>query len=180
MAKSKKAPKKSDTEGTGDLLKIDVQVAGRRYEEDLAAQVHFDVNPEGLTRALVETPAMYAHWATLEVMAKCEREEREAQLEILDAQLFDQYSTGAKDEKVTEVRARVKSDKDRQALSALAQDAKKTHRLLRAGAESIKKKLDSVFEAARNYRAELQSVARPTQITGEAADAALSKMFPSG
>ena len=159
-------------------LQFNLTIAGRQYSEDLSKQVQFELNPKGISEAIAQNPAMYAHWATLQVFAKQAREEAEEKLATLEAELYEKFNPDG-DAKVTDVRNKVKADPKRKVLVDEVHKAKETHRLVRVGAETIGKKIDSVFEAARMYRAEVakSGSARHMGTQAKDADEKLSQMF---
>jgi len=154
-----------------NLLKYELRVAGRSYDEDLAVQYPFEVNPNGLNRALVETPGMFAHWATLEVYARDEVAELEEALTVKEAELTEHYEQQLVTDKVTLIRQAVKKDPGRTELADRMREARRTLGLIRVGVSTMEKRLDAVFEAARNMRSEMDISSKPRSVKDRARDA---------
>lgn len=146
-------------------LRITVQLGGHTYTEDLEAQAGLSLDPESLNRALAEQPGRFAWWATLEVLARTQRDEYENQLEVLEAALFGKYqeqlneiakSDGKKTPTLDAIKAQVTLDIEHQTLKTKLIASERDYGLTQAGRKTMEQKRESMITLAANLRAEME------------------------
>jgi hypothetical protein len=158
----------------GSRLRVTVEVAGRKYDEDLAAQAFVAPNVDALNDALATNTSRYAEWAMLEALAKSEGadidgkiwrletdiKEREAQvyLDTVNATAL----TGGKPT-VDAIKAMVTLDprrlelvRQRQALEDGRIVSQDNQNKIAVGRKTMEEKRECLLELARNWRQEMQ------------------------
>lgn len=127
------------------------------FDWNLSNQAVVDTNYAALNEAISKNPGLYAVWGTLEARARRAYDDLVTRLEVLEAELFEQYraSIGSP---VDAIKASVKKDPARVAAALAVNEAKETLELLTIGKKTIgEQKKDSMLALASNYRAEMGS-----------------------
>lgn len=150
-----------------NLMRVTVEVAGRRYDEDLADQATVRPDVESVNDALASLPARFSEWAMLEALAKGEVNAISGQInvlqsdiKVLEAQLYLKYvGTGT----VDAIKAMVTTADERLALVRRMQDlataqvaAEENAAKIAVGRKTMEEKRECVIELARNWRQEMQ------------------------
>jgi hypothetical protein len=129
------------------------------FNFDLSAQAEIETNYSALSEALAKNPGLYAVWAVLEANARREYDDLATRLEIIEAELFEEYrlSIGSP---VDAIKANMKKDPRRVEVVNELNQAKANLELLLAGKRTIEARKDSLLAIASNYRAEMQSLSQ--------------------
>ena len=133
-----------------------ITVKTEGFDFNLSTQAIVDLNYEALNEDIAKNPGRYAVWGVLEARARREHDDLTTRLEVLEAELFEQYraSIGSP---VDAIKASVKKDERRVALALEVNAAKEALELLMVGKRTIgEQKKDSLLAIASNYRAEMQ------------------------
>jgi hypothetical protein len=165
-----------------NLMRVVVEVAGRRYDEDLAAQSFIAPNVAALNDALATNPSRYAEWAMLEALAKSEGADIDGKIAVLNTDIKEREAQayldiiaaserdGQKPPTVDAIKAMVTLDprrielvRQRQALDNARIPAQDNENKLAVGRKTMEEKRDSLMELSRNWRQEMQ-----TQLTTNA------------
>lgn len=138
------------------IKQVPVTVKTQGFNFDLSAQAEISTNYAALSDAIANNPGLFAVWAVLEAEARRQHDDLEAKLEILEAELFEQYraSVGSP---VDAIKACVKKDPKRIVLLEDVSQAKLNLELLGAGRKTIEHRKDSLLAIGSNYRAEMNS-----------------------
>jgi hypothetical protein len=136
---------------------IPVTVNTKGFNFDLSAQAEIETNYSALSDALAKNPGLYAVWAVQEANARREYDDLSARLEIVEAELFEEYRL-AIGSPVDAIKANVKKDPRRVEILGDLSQAKANLELLLAGKRTIEARKDSLLAIASNYRAEMQSL----------------------
>lgn len=172
----------SEPEGASapGLLRVVVEIGGRRYDEDLAAQAAIAPNIEALNEALGSNPGRFAEWAMLEALAREEfdlvvsnLEALESDMKDLEARIYLEALERPKDVPLTSVwkpptvdaaKAAVTVDPRRADLSARRRAleegrlaAKASLEKISVGRRTIEKKETSLMALGANWRQEMQT-----------------------
>lgn len=149
------------------VLHIRVELGGKIYEENLAAQAHISLDLHGLNEALAAHPGNFAWWAMMEVVAREQLDQLNGELEERNAQLFNFYQSslvgreedGKKRSKPTleAIRSRIVLDKNYQALNKRVLQAKRDQEKITVGRQSMQVKKDTLLAIASNLRQEMDS-----------------------
>jgi len=140
-----------------DIKPVPVTVNTKGFDYDLSKQAEIATNYDALNEALATNPGRYAVWGVLEASARKVHEALESKLDILEAELFEEYraSIGSP---VDAIKANVKKDPRRVKLQEDVLEAKANVELLLVGRKTIgEQKKDSLLALASNIRAEMQS-----------------------
>lgn len=140
-----------------DIKPVNVTVNTKGFEFDLSAQAEVATNYDALNEGISKQAGLYAVWAVTEANARKVHEALESKLEILEAELFEQYraSIGSP---VDAIKACVKKDPRRVKLVEDVLEAKSNVELLLAGRKTIgEQKKDTLLALASNIRAEMQN-----------------------
>jgi len=133
---------------------ITVDIEG--FNWNLSVQANISENYAALNEAIAKNPGLYAVWGVLEARARREYDDLTTRLEVLEAELFEEYraSIGSP---VDAIKARRDSDPRRVKLAMEVNAAKEALELLMVGKKTIgEQKKDSMLALASNARAEMQ------------------------
>ncbi len=163
------------------LMRVSVEVAGRRYDEDLASQAFIASNIDALDDALATNPSRYAEWAMLEALARREVADIDGKIAVLDTDIKEREAQayldvingqgpiagavpGGKGPTVDAIKAMVTLDpqrlllvRSRQALDAARISAQDNQNKLKVGKDTMEMKKDSLLELSRNWRQEMNT-----------------------
>ena len=148
------------------LVQVRVEIGGRVYEGDLAAESRVPTDPDGLSAALAENPARTAWWAAAEALALTQAEQAENARARLYAELFSlneavlvRTDADGKRAKPTvdAVKSAILKSPDYQRALVDVTRANEAARLMRVARDAMRDRKDSLLEVARNYRAELDA-----------------------
>ena len=158
-----------------NVLRVNVQIGPRRFDEDLAVQASIAPDIDGLNKALAENPSRYAEWAMLEAIARSRWEEIQGYISNLDsdikeleARLFldgrDTVEPGSKPPTVDVLKAMIVLNPERLALSERRKElerdalaAKDAMERLIVGRKTIEQRRDSLLALASNWRQEMNT-----------------------
>lgn len=138
-------------------MKAPVTVRTEGFQWDLSSQAVIDTNYDALNEAISKNAGLYAVWGVLEARARREYDDLVTRLEVLEAELFEEYraSIGSP---VDAIKACRTKDPRRVALAMEVNAAKEALELLMVGKKTIgEQKKDTLLAIASNYRAEMQS-----------------------
>jgi hypothetical protein len=138
-------------------MKAPVTVRTEGFDFNLSNQAEIDSNYSALNDAISKNPGLYAVWGVLEARARRVYDDLVTRLEVLEAELFEQYraSIGSP---VDAIKACMKKDERRVTASLAVNEAKETLELLTVGKKTIgEQKKDSMLALASNFRAEMGS-----------------------
>ena len=135
---------------------VPVTVNTQGFNYDLSADAEIATNYDALSEGIATCPGRYAVWGNLEAQARKVYDALESKMEILDAELFEEYraSIGSP---VDAIKANVKKDARRVTLSIEVLEAKSNLELLLVGRRTMEQKKDCLLALASNMRAEMQS-----------------------
>lgn len=138
---------------------IPVTVNTKGFTYNLSAQAEIETNYSALSEALAKNPGLYAVWAVLEANARVVQDDLKVRLEIIEAELFEEYraSIGSP---IPAIEASVKKDPRRTEILFELNKAKANVDLLMVGKRTIEYRKDSLLAIASNYRAEMQSLSQ--------------------
>lgn len=129
-------------------------MAGFDYNLSEAAQIA--TNYGALSDSLADNPGRYAVWGVLEANARKVFDALSAKLEVLEAELFEEFRASIKTP-VDAIKANVTKDQRRIDLVAEVLEAKSNLELLLVGRRTIEQKKDSLLALSSNMRAEMNS-----------------------
>lgn len=157
------------------LMRVVVEVSGRRYDEDLAAQAFIAPNVDALNDALATNPSRYAEWAMLEALVKGDVAAIDGQIARLDTDIKEREAqvyldiinfaaqSGEKPPTVDAIKAMVTLDPRRIELvrrKQVLEDAQivsqDNQNKLAVGRKTMEEKRECLLELARNWRQEMQ------------------------
>jgi hypothetical protein len=163
------------------LMRVTVRMAGRTYDEDLAAQAFVAPNIAALNEALATNTSRYSEWAMLEALAKGEVADIDGKIARLDSDIKEVEAQsyldivnavlpGGKAPTVDAIKAAVTLDARRIALVRPKQElevarltAQDNQNKVAVGRRTLEEKKDILLELSRNWRQEMQ-----TQLTTNA------------
>ncbi len=157
------------------LIRVNVEVAGRTYDEDLASQAFIAPNVDALNDALATNPSRYAEWAMLEALARSEVADIDGKVAVLDTDIKEReaqayldvvnsVAPGGKAPTVDAIKATVTLDAQRILLVRRRADldaariaAQDNQSKLGVGRKTMEEKKDSLLELSRNWRQEMNT-----------------------
>jgi hypothetical protein len=142
---------------SSNVKPVPVTIQTKGFNFDLSEQAAIATNYDALSEAIASNPGRYAVWGMLEAEARKVYEALASKLEILEAELFEEYraSIGSP---VDAIKACVKKDPRRVSLQEDVLEAKANAEKLLAARRTIgEQKKDSLLALASNMRAEMQS-----------------------
>ena len=159
------------------LLRVQVTIGARKYDEDLAAQAQITPDIESMNLALSQHPGRFAEWAKLETLARSQYKEIMNFISNLDADIKEiearAYLTlidlpaqpGFKPLTVDAIKANVTIDPGRLALVKKRQDLKREALTaqdaldrLTVGKEVMIERRGSLMALSANWRQEMESL----------------------
>jgi hypothetical protein len=152
-------------------VSLPIKLGKRVYSEDLSSQLHFDSDPGGLNKALVEQSSRFAHWAALECIAKETLEKEKNGLALLEAELFrkiEEILTEKEEKKPTldRIRSEMIRRPEHKEQKELVQNAQAMLDRIVVGRQALYMRKDCLIEVARNLRAEMEG---PLSVTSRQA-----------
>lgn len=134
----------------------EITVKTEGFDWNLSNQATIDTNYAALNEAIAKNPGLFAVWGVLEARARRAHDDLTTRLEVLEAELFEEYRATIISP-VDAIKASVKKDPRRVALSLEVNAAKESLELLGVGKKTVgDQKKDSLLAIASNYRAEMQ------------------------
>jgi len=143
------------------ILHVKVSIQGETYEEDLNTQARIDPDLEGLNQALADHPGRFAWWSVLETLARAQVDDLESQMELLNAELFDEYQRrltdpGGKGKPTLDtIKGHVVQDPRYQEVTKLLLNARTDLNYVSVGRWTMVHRKDSLLAIASNLRAEM-------------------------
>lgn len=134
-----------------------ITVRTEGFDPNLSNQAEISLNYAALNEAISKNAGLFAVWGILEASARREYDDLVTRLEVLEAELFEQYraSIGSP---VDAIKACVKKDERRVKLALEINAAKERAETMTVGRKTIgEQKKDTLLAIASNYRAEMQS-----------------------
>lgn len=74
-----------------ELFELHVELDGRTFTVDIRQPARIDPDPATLDAQLAEHPERYAHWATLEALARAKVAQLKADMALADGVLLEEY-----------------------------------------------------------------------------------------
>jgi len=151
-----------------EILRVTVDfLDGSKWVEDLGAQLTpLEPDLQGMNLALEEAPGRFAWWGMLEARARGAFDDLEAQVKVLDAELFNQYfqtlnggfMSGGQPKPPTldAIRSAITLDSRMQVLQARLRKAKLDLDQITVGRRTMDQRKDTLLAIASNWRAEME------------------------
>ena len=161
------------------LLRVVVEIGGRRYDEDLASQASIAPNIGDLNDGLAKNPGRYAEWATLEALAREVYDTLGGEIEKLDSDIKERearayleivtpppaapaawkpvYTVDGVKAAVVVDEQRLELVRRRNELAAARVGAKVALDKVAVGRKTIEMKADSLMTLSTNWRQEMQT-----------------------
>lgn len=146
--------------GSGqEFWKIRIDMGADFTVRNLQDDSRIDTDPEGINKALAETPQMIIFYGRAEVIARVLVDRAKARLELHEAELYKttpgRVEAEGRKPTVDAIRSSIVLDPTRQELHRELLESEHNQAVLIVGKQGMVHKKDTAIEIARNMRAEM-------------------------
>lgn len=142
-----------------EFWKIRIDMGADFTVRNLQDDSRIDTDPEGINKALAETPQMIIFYGKAEVIARVLVDRAKARLELHEAELYKtmpgRVEAEGRKPTVDAIRSSIILDPTRQELHKELLEAEHNQAVLIVGKQGMVHKKDTAIEIARNMRAEM-------------------------